>query len=156
LEIKRRGGITLIKVTGADLADPISLHRSVEAVVLEGGERKLLVDLAGVPFMNSTQIGAVVGLHVLAYENLAVVKFVGMRERIATLFRLLGVDTLLDMHYARAEGALESFGIYRPEDWADLPGEAAPEPFDGAQGGERVEGPVERRPAPQGGAAAPK
>jgi anti-sigma B factor antagonist len=123
MEIKRRQGITLIKVTGQDLADPAALHRRVEAVVAGDGDRKLLVDLSEVAFMNSTQIGAVVGLHVLAYENLAVVKFVGINERITGLFKLVGVDTLLDMHYARSAAALESFGAYRPEDWADLPGE---------------------------------
>jgi hypothetical protein len=75
--------------------------------------------------MNSSQIGAVVGLHVLAYENLAVVKFVGINERIAGLFKLVGVDTLLDMHYARSANALKSFGVYNPGEWADLPAEAA-------------------------------
>jgi anti-anti-sigma regulatory factor len=121
MEIKRRGGITLFKITGADLADPLGLHKRVEAAILEEGDRKLLVDLSEVSYMNSSQIGAVVALHVLAYENLAVVKFVGMRERIVMLFELLGVDKLLDMHYARAAAALESFGVYRPEEWADPP-----------------------------------
>jgi anti-anti-sigma factor len=120
MEIQRRGGITLVRVTGADLADPVNLHKRFEEAVIFEGDRKLMVDLAGVEYMNSTQIGAVVGLHVRAYENLAVVKFVGMRERVAALFKLLGVDTLLDMHYARAAGALESFGVYHPEDWAAL------------------------------------
>ena len=121
MEIKRRGGITLFRIAGPDLADPLKLHKRVEAAILEEGDRKLLVDLSEVTYMNSSQIGAVVGLHVLAYENLAVVKFVGMRERIVVLFELLGVDKLLDMHYARAAGALESFGVYRPEEWAELP-----------------------------------
>ena len=118
MEILRRGGITLVRVTGADLADPVSLHKRFEEAVIFEGDRKLLVDLSAVSYMNSTQIGAVVGLHVLAYENLAVVKFVGMRGRVAVLFKLVGVDTLLDMHYARAASALESFGVYNPEEWA--------------------------------------
>ncbi|HOX08621.1 MAG TPA: STAS domain-containing protein [Planctomycetota bacterium] len=125
MQIRRRQGITLIRLNGADLADPLRLHQRVEAAVVADGDRKLLVDLSAVTDMNSTQIGAVVGLHVLAYENLAVVKFVGMRERIVTLFRLLGVDTLLDMHYARATGALASFGVYNPEDWDDAADEGA-------------------------------
>jgi len=120
MEILRRGGITLVRVTGADLADPVSLHKRFEEAVILEGDRKVMVDLAGIEYMNSTQIGAVVGLHVLAYENLAVVKFVGLRGRVAVLFKLVGLDTLLDMHYARAAGALESFGDYNPEDWAGL------------------------------------
>ena len=115
MEISRRQGIVLLKLTGADLANPVELHRKFEEMVIFEGDRKVLADLSGVSYMNSTQIGAVVGLHVLAYENLAVVKFVGLHERVADLFKLLGVDTLLDMHYARARGALESFGIFEPE-----------------------------------------
>ncbi len=126
MEIKRRQGITLIRITGADLADPLGLHKNVEEAVISEGDRKLLVDLSEVAYMNSSQIGAVVALHVLAYENLAMIKFVGMRERIVTLFKLLGVDTLLDMHYARAASALESFGVYNPEEWeGDAAGSAA-------------------------------
>ncbi len=105
----------MVKLTGADLSDPLALHNRFEEIIIHEGDRRLLVDLAGVSYMNSMQIGAVVGLHVLAYENLAVVKFVGLHQRIQNLFTLLGVDTLLDMHYARAKSALESFGVYEEE-----------------------------------------
>ena len=141
MEIKRHQGITLIKVASTDLADPVKLHRSIEEAVISNGDRKLLVDLSEVTYMNSSQIGAVVGLHVLAYENLAVVKFVGIRERIAGLFKLVGVDTLLDMHYARSTSALESFGVYKPEEWAELPAETA-------QAAEAA--PAQTEPAPPG------
>jgi anti-anti-sigma factor len=121
MEIERQQGITFVRLTGADLADPVNLHKKFEEAVIYEGDRKLLVDLSNVAYMNSTQIGAVVGLHCLAYENLAVVKFVGLHDRIAMLFRLLGVDTLLDMRYARAKSALESFGIYGPDGGSDEP-----------------------------------
>ena len=128
MEIRRDGGITFVRLTGADLADPVNLHKKFEAAVIFEGDRKLLVDLSAVSYMNSTQIGAVVGLHCLAYENLAVVKFVGLGERIAMLFRLLGVDTLLDMHYARAKSALESFGVYGPAEETAEPQQGQPRP----------------------------
>ena len=111
MEVERRKGITILRLTGADLADPVNLHRSFETAILYEGDRKVLCDLSGVPYMNSTQIGAVVALHVMAYENLAVIKFVGMHKRVEDLFTLLGVDKLLDMHYARLKNALESFGV---------------------------------------------
>jgi anti-anti-sigma regulatory factor len=114
LETRRDRGILMVGLTGADLSDPPKLHRRFEEIIIHEGERKVLVDLSAVPYMNSLQIGAVVGLHVLAYENLSVVKFVGLHERIQALFKLLGVDTLLDMHYARAKSALESFGVFDP------------------------------------------
>ena len=111
MEVERRDGITILRLTGADLADPVNLHRSFETAILYEGDRKVLCDLSAVPYMNSTQIGAVVGLHVMAYENLAIIKFVGLHQRVVELFKLLGVDKLLDMHYARLKSALESFGV---------------------------------------------
>lgn len=115
----------MVKLTGADLSDPLALHNRFEEIIIHEGDRKLLVDLSEVSYMNSMQIGAVVGLHVLAYENLAVVKFVGLHQRIQNLFTLLGVDTLLDMHYARAKSALESFGVYEAsEEGGSSPGSA--------------------------------
>ncbi|MHC4915939.1 MAG: STAS domain-containing protein [Planctomycetota bacterium] len=121
MEVTQRQGICMVKLNGADLGDPLTLHKRFEEVIIHDGARKLLVDLSDVAYMNSMQIGAVVGLHVLAYENLSVVKFVGLHQRIKSLFTLLGVDTLLDMHYARARTALESFGIYEPEDGPEEP-----------------------------------
>jgi anti-anti-sigma regulatory factor len=117
----------MVKLNGADLGDPLTLHKRFEEVIIHDGARKLLVDLSDVAYMNSMQIGAVVGLHVLAYENLSVVKFVGLHQRIKSLFTLLGVDTLLDMHYARARSALESFGIYEDEGEADSGGAGRPD-----------------------------
>lgn len=112
MELKEERGVYMIRLNGSDLSDPLSLHKRFEEIIIHDGARRILVDLSDVSYMNSMQIGAVVGLHVLAYENLSVVKFVGLHDRIMNLFKLLGVDTLLDMHYARARSALQSFGLY--------------------------------------------
>ncbi len=121
----------MIKLTGADLSDPLTLYNRFQEIIIHPGDRKLLVYLSEVSYMNSMQIGGVVGLHVLAYENLAMIKFVGLHQRVQNLFALLGVDTLLDMHYARSKSALESFGVYEPVDEAELP---SPEASDGVAG----------------------
>ena len=123
MELSQNRGIYIVKLNGSDLSDPLKLHRRFEEIIIHDGARKLLVDLSEVQFMNSMQIGAVVGLHVLAYENLSVVKFVGLHERIKNLFALLGVETLLDMHYARVSNAFESFGVFDAEDMDDGPAE---------------------------------
>ena len=71
MEIQQRSSIHMVRLNGADLTDPLTLHNKFEEVIIHEGARKLLVDLSDVSYMNSMQIGAVVGLHVLAYENLA-------------------------------------------------------------------------------------
>ena len=49
----------------------------------------------------------------MAYENVAMLKFVSLSDKVKLLFRLLGIETLIEMHYGRTQ-ALESFeGIER-------------------------------------------
>ncbi len=53
-------------------------------------------------------IGALLSLHLLAYENLAVLKFSGLSPKVKMLFELLGVDKVIQAHYGVTE-ALNSF-----------------------------------------------
>ena len=42
MELERRQGITLIRLIGADLADPVKLHKRFEEAVIFEGDRKVL------------------------------------------------------------------------------------------------------------------
>ncbi len=105
----KESGILIVELTPKDLSDPVKLNEEFEKFILYDEERRIVVDLSGLDYLTSLQIGAVVGLHILAYENVTMMKFAGLSDKVKMLFRLLGVDTLFDMHYGRAQ-ALESFG----------------------------------------------
>ena len=102
-------GVLVVVLAERDLKDPVTLNETFEEMVVRQGRRKILVDLSPVETMNSLMIGAIVGLHIIAYENVAVLKFTGLSEHLKMLFRLLGVDKLLELHYGK-EAAVESFG----------------------------------------------
>jgi anti-anti-sigma regulatory factor len=110
VKTQKEKGVLIIELTSKDLADPVSLNEAFEQFVVYDEERRLVIDLSAVDYMTSLQIGAVVGLHIMAYENVAMLKFVGLSDKVKLLFRLLGIDTLVEMHYGRAQ-ALESFGV---------------------------------------------
>jgi len=56
--------------------------------------------------LTSLMIGTLVSLHLLAYENVVILSFTGMHEKLVALFRLIGIDKLMEAHYAPpAEGA---------------------------------------------------
>jgi len=103
-------GVLVVELTSADLSDPVTLNEKFEQFIVYDEERRIVIDLGELEYLTSLQIGAVVGLHIMAYENVTMMKFAGLSEKVKMLFRLLGVDTLIEMHYGRAQ-ALLSFGV---------------------------------------------
>jgi hypothetical protein len=59
--------------------------------------------------VTSLQIGTIVSLHLIAYENVAVMKLAGVQNRVKFLLQLIGLDKLMEMHHG-AEVAVASFG----------------------------------------------
>ena len=113
MQTTKEKGVLIIELTSKDLSDPVSLNESFEQFIVYDEERRVVVDLGGIEYLTSLQIGAVVGLHIMAYENVTMMKFAGLSDKVKMLFRLLGVDTLIEMHYGRAQ-AIESFGVESP------------------------------------------
>ncbi len=98
MEARKEDGVLIVRPTPDELADPQALIERFEQWI-DDGELRLLVNLAGIEYLSSLQVGALVSLHVLAYENVALLKFTGLSEKLAGLFKLLGVDQLMKMHY---------------------------------------------------------
>ena len=58
---------------------------------------------------NPTQIGTLVTIHVLCYENVAVMKLAGANQKLRELLRMVGLEALMEMHHGTGV-AVESFG----------------------------------------------
>lgn len=100
MECSRQGGVLFVKLTEQDLNRPVELHAAFEDLIFNEGERRIIVDLSDVSMLTSLMIGTLVSLHLLAYENVVVLNFQGMHEKILALFRLIGVDKLIEAHYS--------------------------------------------------------
>jgi anti-anti-sigma regulatory factor len=106
----RRDGILNVDLTEADLNDPVMLHSIFEDFIFNDGDRRIALDLSAITMLTSLMIGTLVSLHLLAYENVVVLTFQGLHEKILSLFRLIGVDKLIEAHYS----ALGSDGRQHP------------------------------------------
>ena len=109
MEKHKQQDVMIVELTEQDLKDPVDLNGEFEVMIIDDGERKILVDLSAVKMMTSLMIGAIVSIHTVAYENVALLKFIGLSDKIKMLFRLLGIDKLIEMHYGR-DAALEALG----------------------------------------------
>ena len=104
MESRRTDGVLHVRPSERDIADPVSLHDAFEDFILREGERRIAVDLSDVHALTSLMIGALVSLHILAYENVVVLTFEKMNPKIENLFKLLGIDKLLEWHYESHHG----------------------------------------------------
>jgi anti-anti-sigma regulatory factor len=95
----RQDGVLYVRVTEADLNNPVMLHSVFEDFIFNEGDRRITLDLASINMLTSLMIGTLVSLHLLAYENVVVLTFHGLHEKILSLFRLIGVDKLIEAHY---------------------------------------------------------
>ena len=101
MESSRRDGVLCVKPSEEEIGRPVDLHSAFADLILQDEERRIVVDLSEVRTLTSLMIGALVSLHLLAYENLTVLTFENMHPRIKTLLELIGVDTLVEAHYGK-------------------------------------------------------
>ncbi len=113
MDYSRRDGVVYVQLGQSDLEHPVDVYAAFEELIFDRGERRIVVDLSGVTMLTSLMIGILVSIHLLAYENVVVLSFDNMHEKIATLFRMIGVDSLVDAHYP-STGPARGAGAERP------------------------------------------
>jgi anti-sigma B factor antagonist len=77
--------------------------------VLERGEKKLLVNLAQVPYMDSTSVGDLIVGHLQAAKHGAELKLLNLQPRILELLTMHHLIQVFE-HYDDEDAALASFG----------------------------------------------
>jgi len=66
-----------------------------QSIVREQGATVTIIDLAGVPYMDSAALGSLLGFHVSCQREGHGYALTGVSDRIATLFKVAGVDGFL-------------------------------------------------------------
>jgi anti-anti-sigma regulatory factor len=95
----REGGM-FVRLSEGDLARPVEVYSAFEDLIYERGERRITVDLSEIGMLTSLMIGTLVSIHLLAYENVVMLRFEGLHEKMIALLRMIGVDKLIEAHYA--------------------------------------------------------
>lgn len=110
LTITRNGDVTVVRVGEARLMYPLlsDFASSVTALV-NAGERKLVIDLAGVSYIDSASIGCLMDLYRQATAAGGRLKLAGVQKRVETMLSMTGAQNFLEILPDEA-AAIRSFG----------------------------------------------
>ena len=106
LTVEQVQGVTIARVHGAKLTYPVLRPFFTEVQhQIEGGVRRLVVDMAAVVFIDSPAIGCLMDLYRLLQDAGGTLKLAGLQSRVETMLSMTGVFKFLEAHDT-AEDAL--------------------------------------------------
>src|SRR4051794_12547084 len=108
MEIRKDGAVVIVSLTEEDLNDPKNTANVVENLLKMDGENKIVIDLSSVENIYSMQIGTLVTIHVLCYENVAVMKLAGAKRKVREILKMVGLEAMMEMHHG-TDVAMQSF-----------------------------------------------
>lgn len=109
LTIRQEGDVTVVDAAGRiTMGDSASaLKESLRGLTADGA-KKILLNLAGVSFMDTAGMGEMVGCYVSAYRAGTKIKICEVTRRIWDLLQMTRLTSVLDIYESEPE-ALESF-----------------------------------------------
>lgn len=111
LAFEDHDGVTVVRVQEAKLTYPIlaSFFSEIRQRV-EGGARRVVIDLAAVGYLDSASIGCLMDVHRLLQEKGGALRLSGLQPRVETMISMTGVHKIVPLHRDEDE-ALASFGV---------------------------------------------
>ena len=110
LTTDRTQGVSIVRVNEARLMYPLlSEFSSTITSLIGAGERKVLVDLSTVTYVDSATIGCLMDLYRQANAAGGTLKLAGVQKRVETMLTMTGAQNFLEIH-ADEPSALKSFG----------------------------------------------
>jgi anti-sigma B factor antagonist len=110
LTIDRTNDVAIVRVGDARLMYPmLSEFASTVAGLIGSGERRVLIDLSAVNYVDSASIGCLMDLYRQATAAGGALKLSGVQKRVETMLAMTGAHNFLEMH-PDAASALKSFG----------------------------------------------
>jgi anti-anti-sigma factor len=108
--IDRSQGVAIVRLDEARLMYPL-LADFAGAVtgLLDGGDRKVLLDFTKVTYVDSATIGCLMDLYRQATGKGGALKLAGVQKRVETMLTMTGAHNFLALHDDEA-AALASFG----------------------------------------------
>lgn len=104
------GTATVLDVTGTiTIGDGADTLRDKVRSLLQQGHKRIIVNLAGVSYMDSAGLGELVSAHVTASRQSASLKLTNVTKRLEDLLVITKLSTVFDMYDDEA-AAVASFG----------------------------------------------
>jgi anti-anti-sigma factor len=110
LSISQEGTVAIVSVSERRLTYPLLAEFSgAVAGLIAKGEKKVIVDLSSVGYVDSATIGCLMDLYRQATAAGGALKLAGLQKRVETMLTMTGAQNFLEVHADRAS-ALASFG----------------------------------------------
>ena len=110
LTITHIGEVALVHVGEARLMYPLlSDFAGSVAGLLSAGDKKVVIDLGGVNYIDSASIGCLMDLYRQATAAGGTVKLSAVQKRVETMLTMTGAQNFLEIHPDQAS-AIRSFG----------------------------------------------
>ncbi|HTW60374.1 MAG TPA: STAS domain-containing protein [Terracidiphilus sp.] len=93
------------------LSGPLTLKNLFafqDALRVEPQPRTTVIDLSGVPYMDSAGMGAIINYYVHCQKEGASLVVAGVSSRVMELFRLTRVDSVIPLRSSPAEGEFDA------------------------------------------------
>jgi anti-sigma B factor antagonist len=103
-------GLAIVRVSESRLMYPMlaDFSTAVSSLIAKG-EKKLLIDLTNVTYVDSATIGCFMDLYRQASAADATLKLGGVQKRVETMLTMTGAQNFLELHPDEAS-AVRSFG----------------------------------------------
>ncbi len=104
-------GIAMVRVGEARLMYPL-LPEFAEVVssLIASGERRVIIDLSAVGYVDSASIGCLMDLYRQATTAGGMLKLSGVQKRVETMLTMTGAQNFIEVHADEAT-AVKSFGV---------------------------------------------
>ena len=110
LTTDRNQDISIVRVHETRLMYPIlSEFANTVTALIGGGEKKLLLDMTTVTYVDSATIGCLMDLSREAAAAGGALKLAGVQKRVETMLTMTGAQNFLEIHPDQA-AAIKSFG----------------------------------------------
>ena len=110
INVRKQGDVTILDLEGDLILGPsVATFRDQIQDLVEAGEKKILVNLISVRFVDSSGIGAMVGAHTSLETGGGQCKFCSAQQRVLRALELTHMREVFDM-YDKEAAALSSFG----------------------------------------------
>ena len=109
LAVQDSGDVRIVRVGESRLTYPtLSAFFTEVRHLVDGGARKLLIDLQGVSYIDSAAIGCLMDIHRLLQEKGGVLRLAAPQPRVETMISMTGVHKIIGLHRDEA-AALAAF-----------------------------------------------
>jgi anti-anti-sigma factor len=110
MHIDHDTGLAIVRVGETRLMYPLLSDFSAAVLgLISGGEKKVLIDLAKVTYVDSATIGCFMDLYRQASAAGSTLKLSGVQKRVETMLTMTGAQNFLELHADEAS-AIKSFG----------------------------------------------